>query len=133
MCRSFCFNKVARLQAGTFFRKGFRHKCFPLNFLKILRRPILQNTIELLLRVFEGVLIIYINLLYILYIYTSCTVYNGESTCKNDIIILDQFRPWLFSMDIILNVIYNKILCYLTSFGLCTSDFQSICRKKKVK
>ena len=61
--------------------------------------------------------------LYSLYIYISCTVYNGESTCKNDIIIPNQFRSWPFSRDIILNMIYNKILCYLTSVDLCTSDF----------
>ena len=66
-------------------------------------------------------------------IYIIYTVYNRENTSKNNIIIPNQFRPWLFSRGIILNVIYNKILCYLTSVGLCTSDFSSICRKKKVK
>ena len=43
------------------------------------------------------------------YIYISRTVYNGENTSKNDIIIPNEYRPWLFSKDMILNVIYNKI------------------------
>ena len=41
MCQNFYFDKVAGLQAGTLFRKGFQHKCFPVNFVKFLRRPIL--------------------------------------------------------------------------------------------
>ena len=61
MCSSFCFNKVTGLQAGNLFRKEFRHKCFPADFVKFLRRPILWNTFELLLLRFEEVLI-YINL-----------------------------------------------------------------------
>ena len=58
LCRSFCFNKVAGYQAGTLIqRKRFRHRCFPVNFKKLLRRPILQNTSELLLLRFEEVII----------------------------------------------------------------------------
>ena len=41
LCRSFCFNKVAGLQAGTLLRKRFRQRCFPMNFVKYLRTPIL--------------------------------------------------------------------------------------------
>ena len=58
-----------------------------------------------------------------LYILLLGKVYNGENTSKNDITIPNQFRSWPFSRDIILIVICNKILYYLTSVGLCTSDF----------
>ena len=45
-----------------------------------------------------------------------------ENTNKNDI-IPNKFRPWLFQRDIVGNMIYCKILCYMTSVGLCKADF----------
>ena len=56
LCRNFCFNKVACLQPGTLLRKRFSHRCFPVNFVKFLRRSILWNTSELLLLRFEEVI-----------------------------------------------------------------------------
>ena len=38
------FNKVAGLKPETLLRKRFRHRCFPVNFAKILRTLFLQNT-----------------------------------------------------------------------------------------
>ena len=39
LCQGLFFNKVA----------GFRHRCFPLNFVKFLKTPFLQNTSDRLL------------------------------------------------------------------------------------
>ena len=51
LCRSLCFNRATRLQKETPYR------CFSVNFVKILRTPILQNASELLLLRFEEVII----------------------------------------------------------------------------
>ena len=37
------FNKVAGRRPATLFKKRLWHKCFPLNFVKFLRTPFLQN------------------------------------------------------------------------------------------
>ena len=38
------FNKVAGLRPATLLKKRLWHRCFPVNFAKFLRTPILQNT-----------------------------------------------------------------------------------------
>ena len=38
------FNKVAGLRSATLLKKRLWHKCFPVNFAKFLRTPLLQNT-----------------------------------------------------------------------------------------
>ena len=38
LCQSLNFNKVAGLRSGTLLKKRNWHRCFPLNFAKILRR-----------------------------------------------------------------------------------------------
>ena len=38
------FNKVAGLRPGNLFKKRLWHRCFPVNFVKLLRTPLLQNT-----------------------------------------------------------------------------------------
>ena len=43
LCRSPFFKKVASL-ACNFIKKEARHSCFPVNFVKFLRTPSLQNT-----------------------------------------------------------------------------------------
>ena len=40
------FNKVASLQACNFIKKRLQHRCFLVNFAKILRAPILKNICE---------------------------------------------------------------------------------------
>ena len=49
LCQSFFFNKAAGLRPATIFKKRFWHRYFPLNFVKFLRTPFLQNTPERLL------------------------------------------------------------------------------------
>ena len=56
LCQSLFFNKVAGLRQGLFFnkvaglrpatvlKKRLRHRCFPVNFVKFLRTPFLNNT-----------------------------------------------------------------------------------------
>ena len=41
LLQSLCLNKFAGLYAGTLLRKRFWFKCFQVNFVKFLRRPIL--------------------------------------------------------------------------------------------
>ena len=38
------FLKVAGLRPATLLKKRLWHKCFPVNFVKFLRTPFLQNT-----------------------------------------------------------------------------------------
>ena len=44
LCQSLFFNKVAVLRPATLFKKRLWHKCFPVNFVKFLRTPFLQDT-----------------------------------------------------------------------------------------
>ena len=49
LCQSLLFNKVAGLKPATLLKKRLCHRCFPVNFMKFLRTPFLQNTSGLLL------------------------------------------------------------------------------------
>ena len=44
LCQSLFLNKVAGLRPATLLKKRLWHRCFPANFAKFLRTPILQNT-----------------------------------------------------------------------------------------
>ena len=44
LCQILFFNKVAGLEPATLFKKRLWHRCFPVNFVKFLRTPFLQNT-----------------------------------------------------------------------------------------
>ena len=50
LCQSLFFNKVAFKKPATLFKKRLWHRCFPVNFAKFLRTPILKNICKLLLR-----------------------------------------------------------------------------------
>ena len=43
LCQSPFFNKVAGLRPVTLLKKGLCHRCFPVNFAKLLRKHFLQN------------------------------------------------------------------------------------------
>ena len=43
LCQSLFFNKVAGLRPTTSLKKRPLHSCFPVNFVKFLRTPFLQN------------------------------------------------------------------------------------------
>ena len=43
-CQSLFFSKVAGLRPATLLKKRLWHRCFPVNFAKLLRTPFLQNT-----------------------------------------------------------------------------------------
>ena len=52
LCQGLFFNKVAGLRPATLFKKRLWHRCFPVNFVKSLRTPFLQNTSgQLLLKI----------------------------------------------------------------------------------
>ena len=55
------FNKVAGLRPATFFKKRLWYRCFPVNFVKLLRAPFLQNTSGRLLLCFEHAQIFHIH------------------------------------------------------------------------
>ena len=44
MCQSLFFNKVAGLRPATLLKKRLWHRCFPVNFVKLLRAPLLKDT-----------------------------------------------------------------------------------------
>ena len=44
LCQSFFFNKVVGLRPATLLKKRLWHRCFPVNFAKLLKTPFLQNT-----------------------------------------------------------------------------------------
>ena len=76
--------------------------------------------------------------IYIIYIYIYIYIYSlkcimGENNSKNDLIIPNQFRPWPFSKDTILNVIYNKILCYFYVSWLMYVRFLVHMQKEEIK
>ena len=52
LCQSLFFNKVAGLMPATLLKKRLWHRCFPVNFVKFLRTPFLQNTSRRLLLYF---------------------------------------------------------------------------------
>ena len=62
LCQSLFFNKVAGLSPATLLKKRLWHKCFPVNFVKFLTTPFLQNTSKrlLLLRFISIVGVFYI-------------------------------------------------------------------------
>ena len=43
LCQSLIFNKVAGLRPATLLKGRLWHRCFPMNFVKFLRTPFLQN------------------------------------------------------------------------------------------
>ena len=43
LCQSLFFNQVAGLSPAVLLTKRLWHRCFPVNFVKFLRAPILQN------------------------------------------------------------------------------------------
>ena len=43
-CQNLFFNKVTGLRSATLLKKRFWDRCFPVNFVKLLRIPFLQNT-----------------------------------------------------------------------------------------
>ena len=55
------FNKVASLQGCKSINKGLKHRCFPVNIVKLLRTAILKNICERLLMENNGFTIVLIN------------------------------------------------------------------------
>ena len=41
---NFFLNKIESFRPATLFKKRLRHRCFPVNFMKFLKAPFLQNT-----------------------------------------------------------------------------------------
>ena len=44
LCQRLFSNKIAGWRTATLLKKSFWHKCFPVNFVKFLRKLFLQNT-----------------------------------------------------------------------------------------
>ena len=44
LCQNLVFNKLAGLRPATLLKKRVWHRCFPVNFVKFLKTPFLQNT-----------------------------------------------------------------------------------------
>ena len=61
LCQSLFINKVAGLRPATLLKKRLWYRCFPVNFVKLLRTPFLQNTSGRLLLCFEHAQIFHIS------------------------------------------------------------------------
>ena len=62
-CVSLFFNQVSGIRPGTLLKKRLWHRCFPVNFVKFLRIPFLQNTSgRLLLATVGGILVKWIGI-----------------------------------------------------------------------
>ena len=46
LCQSLFFNKVAGLRPANLLKKRLRHKCFSVNFVKLLKTDFLQATVS---------------------------------------------------------------------------------------
>ena len=60
LCQSLFFNKIAGLGPATLLKKRPWHRCFPLNFVNLLRTPFLQNTSGRLLLYYGTVIKIFV-------------------------------------------------------------------------
>ena len=49
LCQSLSFNKVVGLMPATLLKKSLWHRCFPVNFAKVLRAPFLKEHLRWLL------------------------------------------------------------------------------------
>ena len=61
LCQSLFFNKVAGLRPATLLKKRLCYRCFPVNFVKLLRTLFLQKTSGWLLLCFEHAQIFHIS------------------------------------------------------------------------
>ena len=55
LCQGLFFSKVTGLRSATLLKKRLWHKFFPVNFVKFVRTPFLQNTSARLLLIFEKI------------------------------------------------------------------------------
>ena len=53
LCQSLFLHKIAGFRPVTLFKKRLWHRCFPVNFMKFLKAPFLQNTSRRLLLQFQ--------------------------------------------------------------------------------
>ena len=65
-CQSLFFNKVACLRPVTVLKKRLWHRCFPVNFAKVLRTSFLQNTSGRLLLIILSTLHSYMHCIVVL-------------------------------------------------------------------
>ena len=90
LCQSLFFNKVACLRPAASLKKGLRHRCFPVNFARFLRTPILQNTSGwLLLQIFTAGPVMFV--VTCLSIYLTSILF--ESTYYSTLVCL----PWRYA------------------------------------
>ena len=89
LCQGLFLNKVAGLGTATLLKKKLWHSCFPVNFAKLLRTPILKNICKRLLMSLSR------QFCYLSIIYAVCHLY---------------FKDWLLR---------QQILCKFSSCLLC--------------
>ena len=57
LCQGLLFNKVVGLRAATLLKKRLWHRCFPVNFVKLLRTPLSTEHLRWLLLYFSSILL----------------------------------------------------------------------------
>ena len=78
--QSLYFNKVAGLRLATLLKKRLWHRCFPMNFVKFLRTPFLQNT--------SGRLLLFLT-------YHSCLCHSFMGPASVDIAVVSLNKYFL--------------------------------------
>ena len=91
LCQSLFSSKVTGLRSATLLNKRLWHKCFPVNFAKLLRTPFLQSTSGRLLLVFEEISIDMLSH-HMVFNYNAWNRYS----CRGEFRTLSNIYDWVF-------------------------------------
>ena len=115
LCQSLFFNNVTGQGPPTLLKKSLWHRCFPVNFAKFLRTPILQNISGGLFLTVPVTPLIYCNTLHNHQIYIGC---ECLSVLRNVLTLLDIFKESNSG-----NVTTLHCLYYFSMKLTCAADF----------
>ena len=89
LCWSLFFNKVSGMRSTTLLKERLQQRCFPVNFVKFLRTPFLQNTSRQLLLFVINLTVSYSKK--VLYIYSNLLLL-GKSTKTHNFAIFSSLH-----------------------------------------
>ena len=128
LCQSIFFNKVANLRPATLLNMRLWHKCFPVNFMKFIRTPFLQNTSgRLLLFLLLSRLLIFIFAKYSLLVFLKGLTHFRPMVHFYTLQFADVLRGYrraiLVENGLPQKVLVSKLLClaliYFSFIGAC--------------
>ena len=88
LCQSLFFNKVAGRMSATLLKKRLWHRCFPVNFVKFLRTPFLQNTFGRLLFKLTHFRSIRSHMFFKIGVLKNFANYRGKHLCLSLVLII---------------------------------------------